>query len=98
MMEEKDLQALNARIAEGRRLGCFHVATGAAGGMFSHAHFTAEPATRMCTSCWGFGETKSVLDKRTLCEQHCPSCSALHTPEITFTGEKRQCSCVTGLT
>lgn len=28
----------------------------------------------------GLGQTKSVLDKRTLCEQHCPSCSALHAP------------------
>lgn len=36
----------------------------------------------------GLGETKSVLDKRTLCEQHRPSCSALHAPATAPEGGK----------
>lgn len=44
-----------------------------------HISLQTQPQER-ARRAGGLGETKSVLDKRTRCEQHCPSCSALHAP------------------
>lgn len=47
----------------------------------SMMHISLQAQPQECARrAGGLGQTKSVLDKGTLCEQHCPSCSALHAP------------------